>query len=81
MPFYDIKNNITGEIEEKFMSVPSLSNYLLNNPEYSVVIGSIPICDPVRIGVRKLDSGFKEVLQKIKRKTPGADFDKFSSQI
>jgi putative FmdB family regulatory protein len=27
------------------------------------------ICDPIRIGVRKMDNGFKEVLQKVKEKT------------
>ena len=32
-------------------------------------------------GVRKMDTGFKEVLQKIKEKTTYADFDKTSSQI
>jgi putative FmdB family regulatory protein len=34
-------------------------------------IGSAPAaCDPVRIGVRKPDSGFKEVISKIKRAHP-----------
>ncbi len=28
------------------------------------------LCDPVRIGVRKPDSGFKEVISKIKRAHP-----------
>lgn len=39
------------------------------------------ICDPVRVGARKMDSGFKEVLQKIHEKTPGSILNKQSGQL
>lgn len=38
-------------------------------------ICSPPICDPVRIGVMKPKSDFKEVLQQIKRNNPGSTLD------
>ena len=39
------------------------------------------ICDPVRVGARKMDNGFKEVLQKIHSRAPGSQLDKTSSQL
>jgi len=39
------------------------------------------ICDPVRVGARKMDSGFKEVLQKIHERAPGSELNKTSSQM
>jgi hypothetical protein len=39
------------------------------------------ICDPVRVGARKMDTGFKEVLQRVHEKTPGSELNKLSSQI
>ena len=39
------------------------------------------ICDPVRVGVVKKDTGFKEVLQKIHEKTAGSQLNQTSSQI
>jgi putative FmdB family regulatory protein len=42
----------------------------LNSEKYIGVAPSIG--DAVRLGITKLDVGFKEVLQKIDRKTPGS---------
>jgi putative FmdB family regulatory protein len=39
------------------------------------------ICDPVRVGVRKMDTGFREVLQKIHSRAPGSTLNKTSSQL
>jgi putative FmdB family regulatory protein len=39
------------------------------------------ICDPVRVGVRKADNGFKEVLQKIDERAPGSQLKQTSSQL
>ena len=38
--------------------------------EIELQISCPAICDPVRIGVKKPDKGFQEVLQKIKQKHP-----------
>lgn len=44
-------------------------------------IGAPMICDPVRVGARKMDTGFKEVLQKIHERAPGSELNKTSSQL
>ena len=44
-------------------------------------IGAPMVCDPVRVGARKMDSGFKEVLQKIHERAPGSELNKTSSQM
>ena len=45
------------------------------------IIGSPMICDPVRVGARKMDSGFKEVLQKINERVPGGMKESGSTQL
>ena len=83
MPSYVFQNTETGEIFEKVMKMSELDQYKLDNPTHERYYqGFAPaIGDPVRLGVHKKDSGFKEVLQKIKERTTYADFDKTSSQI
>lgn len=82
MPTYNFRNTETGEITEEFMSISAREEYLKNNPHLESYIDSAPmLCDPVRIGVRKMDSGFKEVLQKIHEKTPKSQLKKSSSQL
>lgn len=84
MPTYVFKNTETGEIFEKILKMSELDEYKLNNPTHQRHHDSesIPaVADPVRVGVRKTDSGFKEVLQKIHEKTPGSTLNRSSSQI
>lgn len=73
MPTYNFRNKETGEEFEKFMSISAREQYLLENPNIETMISGAPmVCDPVRVGVRKKDSGFKEVLQKIHSRAPGS---------
>jgi len=83
MPTYLMKNTETGEIFEINCRMSEYDQYKLDNPTHERHYdGYAPsVGDPVRLGVRKMDTGFKEVLQKIKEKTTYADFDKTSSQI
>jgi hypothetical protein len=79
MPLYDFRNKDTGEVFEKMMSISSKEEYLATNPNIeSVITGLPPLIDPVRLGVRKNDSGFKEVLQRIHEKTPGSKLNTFA---
>jgi hypothetical protein len=39
------------------------------------------LIDAHRIGVRKTDAGFKEVLQRIHEKTPGSELNKTARQL
>lgn len=73
MPTYNFRNKDTGETFEKFMSISAREQYLQENPNIESLISGAPmVCDPVRVGVRKKDSGFKEVLQKIHSRAPGS---------
>lgn len=81
MPLYDFKNKETGEVFEKFMSISAKEEYLKENPNIESMLGINPLIDPVRLGVRKADNGFKEVLQRIHEKTPGSTLNKTSKYI
>lgn len=81
MPTYVFRNKETGEQFEKIMKISELDTFRAENPQLETVIQSPMICDPVRVGVRKMDTGFKEVLQRVHEKTPGSELNKLSSQI
>lgn len=73
MPTYTFRNKETGETFDQFMTISSREEFLKENPNLETVITGAPMMmDPVRAGVRKIDNGFKEVLQKIHSKTPGS---------
>ena len=79
MPLYEFKNKETGELLEKFMSFSAREDYLEQNPNMEVVIsGGNPLIDPVRLGLKRPDAGFKEVLQRIHEKTAGSTLNKTS---
>ena len=80
MPTYNFRDKDTGIEFEKFMSISARELFLKENPNIESVINSAPmVVDPVRVGVRKRDSGFKEVLQKIHERTPGSDLKKMNA--
>lgn len=76
MPLYDFLNTETNEIFEKRMSVSDKEQYLKDNAHirsyFGPAMSNIPLIDPVRLGVRKIDGGFREVLSKINEKTAGS---------
>jgi hypothetical protein len=76
MPTYTFKNKETGETFDQFMTIASREQFLKDNPNLETIISGAPMMmDPVRAGVRKIDNGFKEVLQKIHKRTPGSKLD------
>lgn len=81
MPLYDFRNKDTGEVFEKFMSISAKEEYLKDNPNIESMLGMNALIDPVRLGVRRADNGFKEVLQRIHEKTPGSQLNKTSKYI
>lgn len=73
MPTYDFIDNQTGEQFTKVMKIAEKEQYLSDNPHIQQTHLAVPaIGDPVRLGVRKMDGGFKEVLQKIHSRAPGS---------
>mgnify|MGYP003336887611 CR=1 FL=1 len=81
MPLYDFRNKETGEVFEKMMSISAKEEYLKENPHIESMLGMPPVIDPVRLGIRTTDQGFKEVLQRIHEKTPGSQLNKSAKQI
>ena len=65
MPTYTFRNTETEEIYDKIMSWNSREEYLKKNPNLEVIIGAPAMGDVVRLGIRKPDQGFNEVLSKI----------------
>ena len=65
MPTYTFRNTKTEEIFDKIMSWNSREEYLKENPDLEVIMGAPAMGDVVRLGIRKPDQGFNEVLSKI----------------
>lgn len=66
MPTYTFRNTNNDEIFDELMKWSDREKYLKENPHLEPYIGSAPsIGDPVRLGVRRPDGGFNEVLSKI----------------
>lgn len=65
MPIYTFRNKVTGDVFDDLMSYSSRQTYLEENPDLEVVMGAPAIGDSVRLGVRRNDDGFREVLSKI----------------
>ena len=72
MPLYEFIDTQTDEKFDKFMSIASREDYLKQNPHIQPVLSAPPLVDPVSVGVRRTDQGFKEVLQRIDKLTPGS---------
>lgn len=66
MPTYTFRDIETFEIFDKSMKIDEKQTYLNENPNIESIITSSPsLGDSVRLGLRKPDSGFQEVLSKI----------------
>ncbi len=67
MPTYTFENTLTGEVTEEFMSISAFEEYCAANPHLKTVITQAPpIGDPIRLGLKKPDAGFRDVLKNIK---------------
>lgn len=71
MPNYSFKNTTTGDQWEDSMSIADKEKFLKDNPHIIQEITSAPsLGDPVRLGFKKVDSDFRDVLRKIKKAHP-----------
>jgi predicted RNase H-like nuclease len=67
MPVYSIRNNQTHEEFEVTMKYSELQEYLQLNPDHQQIFIKFPgVVDPVRVGIRKTDNSFRDVLSKAK---------------
>jgi hypothetical protein len=81
MPTYVFRDKNTNEQFEKMLKISELDSFREQNPHLETVITAPMICDPVRVGARKMDTGFKEVLQKINERVPGGMKESGSTQL
>ena len=65
MPTYTYRTINTGEVFDKMMKIADKEQFLLDNPDLESIIGAPAMGDSVRLGIRRPDNGFREVLSKI----------------
>ena len=65
MPTYTYRNINTGEVFDKMMKIADKEQFLLDNPDLESILGAPAMGDSVRLGIRRPDNGFREVLSKI----------------
>lgn len=76
MPTYDFRNNETGEIFERFMSISAKEQYLKDHPHIEQILINAPSVNADPIGGNQHRRAFKEVLNKIHSKTAGSMLNK-----
>lgn len=78
MPLYDFRHIETGETIERQMKISEKDDWLKENPMYAqTILGAPGIGDPIKLGIRKPDQGFREVLQKAKAAHPLGNINTF----
>jgi hypothetical protein len=79
MPTYTFKNVNTGELEEHIFRISQYDEFKENNPHLERYHDGVPgMSDPVRLGLQKPSEGFREVLRKVKKGSPGSKINTFS---
>ena len=75
MPIYEFVDTETGEEFELFLKISEREEFLKDNPTVKGKMSAPMIVGGVD-GLRKVDDGFKEVLQKIGEQNPQSNFGK-----
>lgn len=80
MPTYTFRNKQTLEESTKFMSIRDYIQFVKDHDELETIITQAPpLGDSVRLGIRKPDDAFREVMHKIAEKNPKSNLkDKLS---
>lgn len=80
MPTYDFKCSSCGKESVVVCKMSELDEQKkvpcdACGGELRVVIGEPRLADPIRLGIRRTDDGFKEVLSKIHENTAGSNLN------
>ena len=76
MPTYTFINQATGDIEDHFMAISELDDFVKTNPQLErvltapAIVGSVSIKD-------KDPQGFKDVMSRIAENNPGSNLGKY----
>lgn len=67
MPTYTFRDeNNNQQVIEKSMRISELDEFKLQNPHLTqLIVGAPAIGDPVRLGLKKPDAGFRDVLKNV----------------
>jgi len=69
MPIYDFIDNNTQEVFTKMMSISTMEQYLVENPHIQIYHSAPPaIGDTVRLGMKKPDANFRDMLKHISKR-------------
>lgn len=71
MPTYTFLNKETHEVSEVFLKISELDAYKASHPELEIQLQALPLGDPIRLGLRHVPDGFREVMRQIADNTPG----------
>lgn len=71
MPTYDLKNNKTGKTENVLCSYDEMRS-MVDSGEYTYIPGVLQIVSGTGTLVGKIDSGFNDVLTRIKKANRGS---------
>lgn len=70
MPSYTFESKTTGEQHTVVLSFAERDEYEKNHPDLFQVISRSPLIDPTKLGLKKPDDGFREVLRRIQSNHP-----------
>lgn len=66
MPTYTFRNKETSEESTQILSLAEREKFLEENPDYIQVPPVVAFGDSVRMGIRRIDDNFNDVLKKAK---------------
>lgn len=66
MPTYTFRHKETGEEQTHILSLAQREKFLEENTDYIQVPPVVAFGDSVRLGIRRIDDGFNDVLKKVK---------------
>lgn len=65
MPTFTFRDIKTEEVFDKTLKISERESFLSDNPNLEQIHTNINLGDPVRLGIRRTDDGFREVLSRI----------------
>lgn len=73
MPTYKFMDKITGDELIIEMKISERDEFLKNNPHLTQLVHGFPgLSDPARLGLRKPDQGFRDLLKEVKKRNRGS---------
>jgi hypothetical protein len=77
MPTYHFENRVTRELHDDFMSISEMEKWMEQNPDWEPVMQPTVALDPMRMGIKKPDARFTDLLKGMKKAYKGSTIDTF----